>query len=75
MVVSGASTNANTVFRKKCSSLGPQELIFSFFKNSQNSNNNSQTKKDDALEILKKRFANSEINEEEYHSKREILKG
>lgn len=49
-------------------------LIFSFFKNNQN-NNNSQPKKDDALEILEKRFANSEISEEEYHSKRKILKG
>lgn len=48
-------------------------LIFSIFKNNQHSN--SQPKKDDALDILKKRFANSEINEEEYRSKREILKG
>lgn len=48
-------------------------LVFGFFKS--NSNNTSTQKKDEALEILKKRFANSEISEEEYISKSKILKG
>ena len=48
-------------------------LIFGFFKS--NANTNSSPKKEDALEILKKRFANSEISEEEYLSKSKILKG
>jgi len=48
-------------------------LAFAFFK--RNTNNYSKPKAEDALEILKKRFANSEISEEEYLSKSKILKG
>jgi len=48
-------------------------LAFVFFK--RNTNNCSKSKAEDVLEILKKRFANSEISEEEYLSKSKILKG
>ncbi|WP_458700297.1 SHOCT domain-containing protein [Sulfurospirillum sp. 1307] len=44
-------------------------LLVGFFKN----NNNYQPKEDNALDVLKKRFANSEISEEEYLSKKQIL--
>lgn len=49
-------------------------LLFSFFKGNQNgSNNKIQSREDSALEILKKRFANSEVSEEEYLAKKKFL--
>ena len=47
-------------------------LLFGFFRSSQNSNN-LPSREDNAIEILKKRFANSEISEEEYLAKRKAL--
>lgn len=42
-------------------------VVFVIFKSLINSNNNSsQTTQDSALEILKKRYARGEINDEEY---------
>ena len=46
-------------------------IIFYFF--SKNGNNNQPSHSDDSLGVLKKRFANSEISEEEYLSKKETL--
>jgi len=49
-------------------------LIYLFSKGNQNNGNqSSQPQGDDALEILKKRFANSEISEEEYLAKKNTL--
>jgi len=50
-------------------------LLFGFFRSSQNNNNSSLPRENNALEILKKRFANSEISEEEYLAKRKTLQG
>ena len=50
-------------------------LLFGFFRSNQNSNNDPQPKENNALEILKKRFANSEISKEEYLAKRKTLQG
>jgi len=46
-------------------------IIFYFF--SKNANNNQVFLGDVALDVLKKRFANSEISEEEYISKKMTL--
>ncbi len=48
-------------------------LVFFFIKNGQNSGNATTYQSDSALELLKRRFANSEISEEEYLSKKEML--
>lgn len=48
-------------------------LIFGFFKSNSNDNNNFRPREDNALEILKKRFANSEVSEEEYLDKKKFL--
>ena len=49
-------------------------LLFVIFKNKQNSGNQTlQSQGDNALEILKKRFANSEISEDEYVAKKATL--
>lgn len=49
-------------------------LIYLFSKRNQNNGNQAfQAQSDDALNILKKRFANSEISEEEYISKKNLL--
>ncbi len=49
-------------------------LLFVFFKNNQNGSNQIfQSQNDSALEVLKRRFANSEISEDEYLAKKEAL--
>lgn len=49
-------------------------LIYLFSKGNQNSNNQTfQPQGDSALDVLKKRFANSEISEEEYLAKKQTL--
>ncbi len=42
--------------------------------NGLNSSNNSYTRKNDALETLKEKYAKGEISEEEYERKRKVLK-
>lgn len=51
-------------------------LIYFFFNNSTQDRmgRNHNEDPDDALEILKIRYANGEISEEEYHRKKAILK-
>ncbi len=46
-------------------------LWFAFYKNSSTKNYNTQS--DGALDVLKRRFANSEISQEEYLAKKETL--
>ncbi len=49
-------------------------LVYLFSRRNQNNGNQAfQSQSDDALEILKKRFANSEISEKEYLSSKKVL--
>ena len=49
-------------------------IIYFFFKRNKNSNNqSSQSQGESALNILKKRFANGEISEEDYLAKKNTL--
>ncbi len=49
-------------------------LLYFFSRGNQNSSNQTfQPQGDSALDILKRRFANSEINEEEYLAKKDAL--
>jgi putative membrane protein len=51
-------------------------FLIRYFKENQNTFNKSTPKeKHDALEILDQRYAQGEIDEEEYKRKKEILKG
>ncbi|WMM26164.1 SHOCT domain-containing protein [Tissierella sp. MB52-C2] len=51
-------------------------VIYAVVKLSQNGgeNNNNQKERNDALDILKLRYANGEISEEEYIQKKKILR-
>ncbi|NOX15004.1 MAG: SHOCT domain-containing protein [Epsilonproteobacteria bacterium] len=48
-------------------------IYFIFQRTQKGSNQTSQSQSKSALDILKKRFANSEISEEEYLAKKNIL--